>query len=50
MVSMATNYVILRNRDIPTKSIISQLLLILENRISYQIKAKTQGFYQIVHI
>ena len=39
MVSMATRNAILKNGGIPTRSIISQLLLILDNKTWYQIKA-----------
>ena len=38
MVSMATNNEILKNGDVTTKSVISQLLLSLDYKTWYQIK------------
>ena len=40
MVSMATHNAILKNGGVTTKSFISQLLLSLDYKIWYQIKAK----------
>ena len=48
MVSMATNYMILKNGVSPTKQIISRVLLILEHLTWYKIKALTQAFPPMV--
>ena len=48
MVSMETGNAILKNGGRPRNSIISQLLLILDNKPWYQIKAQTQAFYPMV--
>ena len=45
---MATGNAILKKEGLPTKSIISQPLLILDNKTWYQIKAKTQTFHTMV--
>ena len=50
MVSMATRYMILKTVDRPTKSIVSRVLLLLEHKTWYQIKAKTQTFLPMVRI
>ena len=48
MVSMATGNAILMNWGRPRNSIISQLLLILDNKPWYQIKGWIQVFYPMV--
>ena len=48
MVSMATRYMILKTGGRPTKSIVSRVLLFLEHKTWYQIKAKTQTFLPMV--
>ena len=48
MVSNATHIVNLKNRGRPTKSIISQQLLILDNKTGYQIKAYTLVFHPLI--
>ena len=48
MVSMATRYMILKTVGRPTKSIVSSVLLILEHKTWYQIKAKTKTFLPVV--
>ena len=48
MVSMATRYMILKTGGRPTKSLVSRVLLLLEHKTWYQIKAKTQTFHPMV--
>ena len=48
MVSMVTRYLILKNGRNPTKSLVSTLLLIIEHKTWYQIKAETQAFGPVV--
>ena len=45
---MATHNAIFKIGGVPTKSIISQLLLSLDCYTWYQIKAKAMAFYQMV--
>ena len=48
MVSIATHNAILKNGGVTTKSIISQLLLSLDYKTWYQIKALAYAFYYMV--
>ena len=48
MVSMATCYMIPKSWGRPTKSIVSSVLLFLEHKTWYQIKAKTKTFLPMV--
>ena len=48
MVSMATRYMILKTGGISTKSIVSRVLLFLEQKPWYQIEDKIQTFLPMV--
>ena len=48
MVSMVTRFMILKNGGYPSKSLVSTVLLIIEHKTWYQIKAETQTFRHIV--
>ena len=48
MVSMVTRYYDYKTGDIPTKSIVSRVLLFLEHKTWCQIEAKTHTFLLIV--
>ena len=47
MVSMATRNMILKNVGRPTKSIVTRVLLIIEHKTWYQIKAESQAILPV---